>query len=183
MVLAFEKFVIFDSIPVVKSIDISDAELPDLVICPEWTFTGNYKKFHKHGYARSTSFMDGNVKNLTKHISWEGNSSVSYKNLTRFLYETAAIELLRVEGSPKENWRFPMTDGKYVQTKNLGMIVTVFDGLCMQFKINTTTANNVTDRFNVEISSINDVLKIKIFQRRNWYVILLNKSITNRTLS
>ena len=156
MVLAFEKFVIFDSIPIVKNIDISDAELPDLVICPEWNFSGNYKKFHKHGYTRPTSFMDGNVKNLTNYISWEGNSSVSYKNLTRYLFETLAIELLRVEGRPSENWRFPRTNGEYVQTKNLGMIVTVFDGLCMQLKINSTNANIATDRFNVEISSIND---------------------------
>ena len=78
-ILAVRKFTTASFIPSVENIDIADAKLPAIYICPENPYPDAVpvENLKKQGYLKLNDFLIG-----LNSLSWEGNKSLPFRNLT-----------------------------------------------------------------------------------------------------
>ena len=137
-ILAVRKFSTVSSIPTVETVDISDAKLPAIYIClKDTTFEEN---FEEQGYYTFSAFRDGRLANLGIEyaVSWEGNNSLPYRNLTRKVVKSPRQNYFFISGNPSESWVFP-TKGNTMELGNgLVEMFTALDGTCVKVDINAT---------------------------------------------
>ena len=149
MILAVGKYASFSSIPAVETVDVADANLPTMLICPTEYFKLRIlvDLEYMHGVK---SYLDGDI--LSEHstaASWEGNISLPYENLTRLAFESFTQTYFHVEGIPADNWKH-LNYGK-----NIKETFTVLDGYCVMVDIDATN-NHLSELFQSEISSHSD---------------------------
>ena len=152
-ILAVQKFSMANFIPSMETVDISEAKLPAIFICLKDTDI-LMSNFEEQGYWSHFRFRYGDVDNQAGSVSWEGNNSMPYKNLTSHVYSSAYKTYMAIAGNPSENWNFP-GDGMSLG-KGMSEIFTAFDGTCVRVEINAT--NNIpSGPFDVNIISFDNV--------------------------
>ena len=83
MTVAVEKFFSFTTLPTEDTKDFSESKLPTLFVCPR----KGAQRFKNHGYSGYPKFLIGQVNNNTEFVSWEGLNNLTYKNITRQMFD------------------------------------------------------------------------------------------------
>ena len=74
----------------------ADAKLPAIFICPKPH--SRIKITRKNGYWNSYLFLFGMVQKRKDSVTWEGNNSMPYENLTNQMFESTKTAQLTVSG-------------------------------------------------------------------------------------
>ena len=169
MIQAGTKYFSSGSTPSVQTMDIGDANLPDIYVCLKIS-----KKMQPEGteYATLEAFIRGNqakyknVRNGPKIVSWEGENDLPYENMTRQLYP----KMNQFNITQSNNW-----------TSNQQIVFTSNDGFCYKIKINATNIPP-SDLFYLTFDGLNaanaDLIKIIIADTgRNPYYMLNTDSL------
>ena len=131
MIQAIEKYNTFQDLPSVESKDVSEARLPTIFICNKDVDVVQTGKFLENGYTSAmTNFLLGRVNGNTAILSWEGNNSIPYQNLTKEVLKPISKTSLVIKGNPMANWNF-YKDHRFQQ-------LTILDGFCLKIDINNT---------------------------------------------
>ena len=161
-----------------ETVDISNAKLPSIFICLKDSDI-LLPNFVKQGYWSSFTFRQGNVDKQSGSVSWEGNNSMPYKELTNHVYPSAYKTYMDITGNPSENWKFPR-NGRSLG-KGLSEIFTAFDGTCVRVEINATK-NIPSGPFNAQILSFDDVQIFLADPKASLYYKINTDSMTGDTL-
>ena len=140
--------------------------LPTIFICQK-DFPATYQRYQNEGYGNGhVGFLNGNVEGLDGIVSWEGNSSLPYQNITQEIFDSLTKTYFRVNGQPAQNWNFER-DGGVGQFTGMKEVFTALDGYCIQLDINATDINEKSDFFNAEITALPN-LHIYLGKTNNW---------------
>ena len=147
MVLAVGKYATFSSIPSVETVDVVDAKLPTMFICPKDYF--QYESLEDLGYKYAMlNFLRGKLDGTgNDFVSWEGNTSLPYQNLTRLAFKSFTNTFLAVNGIPADNWNF--------NQETIKESFTALDGYCVKIDIDATNSYQ-SDLFQTEVTSFSD---------------------------
>ena len=142
--------------------------LPTIFICLK-DVPATYQRYQNEGYGNGhVGFLNGNVEGLDGLVSWEGNRSLSYQNMTQEIFETLTkvYQYFRVSGKPDQNWNFER-DGGLEQFTGMKEVFTALDGYCIHLDINATDINQKSDFFYSEITSLPN-LHIYLGMSNSW---------------
>ena len=107
MIVALDKYVSFATFPSVETKGIADMKLPDLFVCLKqkdmFDIRKSLEKF-QIGYLGFLYGYDELRNSEFGFVSWEGNTEIPYKNLTRLLFNAIDEEDWISYGSPINNW-------------------------------------------------------------------------------
>ena len=129
MVEAVLKFIKFESVPSVGTMDIADAKLPDVFLCIPDSDQKDFKAHRANGYENFNAFNFGQVSNTSGFVSWEGNGTQTYEKV---------VEQLFYSMTSYDTW---MVNGDLM---NLTQHFTVFSGFCHKLEIQIPEAGAVT---------------------------------------
>ena len=150
MIQAIEKYNTFQDLPSVETKDISEARLPTIFICNKDVDVVQTGKFLENGYTSAmTNFLLGRVNGSTAILSWEGNNSIPYQNLTKEVLKPISKTSLVIKGNPMANWNF-YKDHRFQQ-------LTILDGFCSKIDINNTKFPH-SNLFNADLSFFDSFL-------------------------
>ena len=97
MIVALNKYASFATFPYVETKGIADVKLPDVFVCPK-----QRDMFDGNGIGYSDMLNGIYSGNSTSFVSWEGNDTMLYENMTRQLF--TKIYEFSVHGNPLNNW-------------------------------------------------------------------------------
>ena len=123
MIVALDKYISFATFPSVETKGIADVKLPDLFVCLKRQDIFNKFDDNNENIIGYWNFLKGvTSRNPTpSFVSWEGNESMSYENMTRQLFTAIDDSDFMLDGNPKNNWNVEL--GKALNFLNLKDII------------------------------------------------------------
>ena len=146
MTVAVEKFFSFTTLPTEEAKDFSESKLPTLFVCPR----KGAQRFKNHGYSGYPKFLIGQVNNNTEFVSWEGLNNLTYKNITRQMFDIIKKEDVQIEIKTLD------IDNAWVLAKNTSEHFTPYDSFCSQLDLNLLEVSQSAKWLTVRIKSKTD---------------------------